>query len=81
MDQQQLDSLADALRAQGLTWAQTNFAVSLVRNAHATRDEKARAALRVLAAAVPNCVATYRTANARKMVGAALQDAEAALRA
>ena len=33
MTQEQIDKLAEALRRQGLTWAQTNFAVSLVRNA------------------------------------------------
>ena len=33
MNQNKLDELVDALRVQGLTWNQTNFAVSLVRNA------------------------------------------------
>ena len=33
MNQNKIDELVDALRAQGLTWGQTNFAVSLVRNA------------------------------------------------
>jgi len=33
MTKEQIDELAEALRSQGLTWAQTNFAVSLVRNA------------------------------------------------
>jgi hypothetical protein len=32
MNQKQIDQMAEALRSQGLTWAQTNFAVSLVRN-------------------------------------------------
>ena len=32
MTQQEIDTMAEALRSQGLTWSQTNFAVSLVRN-------------------------------------------------
>jgi len=32
MNQKRIDELADALRAQGLTWNQTNFAISLIRN-------------------------------------------------
>lgn len=40
MNQQQLDEMAEALRAQGLTWRQTNFAVSLVRNAQAAERER-----------------------------------------
>jgi hypothetical protein len=30
--QAQIDAMAEALRSQGLTWRQTNFAISLVRN-------------------------------------------------
>lgn len=33
ISQEQIDSMAAALRRQGLTWSQTNFAISLVRNA------------------------------------------------
>ena len=40
--QQELDAMAEALRAQGLTWSQTNFAVSLVRNAVTAESEKWR---------------------------------------
>jgi hypothetical protein len=32
MNQKEIDALASACRSQGMTWAQTNFAVSLVRN-------------------------------------------------
>lgn len=38
MSQQEIETLAEALRSQGLTWAQTNFSVSLVRNACTARD-------------------------------------------
>ncbi len=39
MNQEQIDRMAEALRRQGLTWSQTSFAVSLVRNAvEAERD-------------------------------------------
>jgi hypothetical protein len=31
--QDQVEKMAEALRNQGLTWTQTNFAISLVRNA------------------------------------------------
>jgi hypothetical protein len=41
MDQKQIDTMAEALRRQGLTWSQTNFAVSLVRNAVTTERERA----------------------------------------
>ena len=44
-------------------------------------DNKARAALQLLAACVRNCSATYRTHNERKIELAALEQAEAALRA
>ena len=37
--QQEIDAMAEALRAHGLTWRQTNFAVSLVRNAVAAERE------------------------------------------
>lgn len=47
----------------------------------ATLDDKTRVAFRVLAACVRNTGATYRTNNERKMVLAALANAEAALRA
>lgn len=40
MDQKQIDELAEALRRQGLTWNQTNFAVSLVRNAQTAERER-----------------------------------------
>ena len=33
MTEHEIEVLCEALRGQGLTWAQTNFAVSLVRNA------------------------------------------------
>lgn len=39
MSQQEIDTLCEALRAQGLTWSQTNFAVSLVRNGAAAERE------------------------------------------
>lgn len=32
MNQQEIDALSEALRKQGLTWNQTNFAIALVRN-------------------------------------------------
>ena len=32
MNQQEIDEVSEALRKQGLTWNQTNFAVALVRN-------------------------------------------------
>ena len=38
--QQEIDATAEALRAQGLTWSQTNFSVSLVRNAAAAERER-----------------------------------------
>ena len=39
LTQKDIDQMSDALRAQGLTWNQTNFAVSLVRNAIDTERE------------------------------------------
>mgnify|MGYP003443811851 CR=1 FL=1 len=42
MDQKQLDEMAKAPRRQGLTWAQTNFAVSLVRNAEVAERERCK---------------------------------------
>lgn len=41
MNQQELDTMSEALRSQGLTWSQTNFAVSLVRNAVDAEREQA----------------------------------------
>lgn len=41
MTQQEIDAMCEALRSQGLTWNQTNFAVSLVRNAVDTERERA----------------------------------------
>jgi MinD superfamily P-loop ATPase len=38
--QQQLDTMAEELRSQGLTWSQTAFAVSLVRNAQSAERER-----------------------------------------
>lgn len=32
MDQREVDALAGACRSQGMTWSQTNFSVSIVRN-------------------------------------------------
>lgn len=44
MTQKDIDQMSDALRARGLTLDQTNFAVSLVRNAIDTeREECAKA--------------------------------------
>lgn len=40
MTQQEIDAMSEALRSQGLTWGQTNFAVSLVRNAVAAERER-----------------------------------------
>jgi hypothetical protein len=40
MTQQEIDKLSEALRGQGLTWNQTNFAVSLVRNARTAERER-----------------------------------------
>lgn len=45
MNQQEIDCLSEALRSQGLTWSQTNFAVSLVRNAAYTERERMRATI------------------------------------
>lgn len=43
MNQKEIDDLSEALRGQGLTWNQTNFAVSLVRNMQEQeREECAR---------------------------------------
>lgn len=33
MNQEEIEVMCEALRAQGLTWSQTSFAISLVRNA------------------------------------------------
>lgn len=49
------------------------------RSLMAAENERLRAALRVLSQAVPNCVATYRTNDARKTVGAAIETARAVL--
>lgn len=49
MNQKQIDAMAEALRAQGLTWGQINFAVSLARKAVTAEREKL---VRVLEAAV-----------------------------
>jgi hypothetical protein len=49
MTQQEIDAMAEALRRQGLTWNQTNFAVSLVRNAEAAeRDRTDRTLMELL---------------------------------
>ena len=40
MNQEQIDQIAEALRAQGLTWAQTNFAVSMIGTAVAAERER-----------------------------------------
>ena len=40
MTQQELDAMSEALRAKGLTWSQTSFAVSLVRNRVAAERER-----------------------------------------
>lgn len=40
MTQAQVDALANAFRSQGLTWSQTNFAVSVVRNSVAVERER-----------------------------------------
>lgn len=40
MNQKELDAIAEALRSQGLTWIQANFAVSLVRNGIASERER-----------------------------------------
>ena len=40
MTQQELDAMSEALRSQGLTWSQTSFAVSLVRNGVAAERER-----------------------------------------
>lgn len=39
LTQKDIDQMSDSLRAQGLTWNQTNYAVSLVRNAIDTERE------------------------------------------
>lgn len=38
MTQKDIDNMSDALRSEGLTWNQTNFVVSLVRNALYDKD-------------------------------------------
>ena len=40
MNQKRIDQMADALLAQGLTWSQANFAVSLVRNSVEAERER-----------------------------------------
>lgn len=40
MNQKEIDEMAEALRKQGLTWRQVNFAVSLVRNAETAERER-----------------------------------------
>jgi len=40
MNQAKIDALADAFRSQGLTWSQTNFAVSVVRNSVSLERER-----------------------------------------
>jgi hypothetical protein len=46
LTQQEIDAMAEAFRSQGLTWRQTNFAVSVVRNSigAARADERNRCA-------------------------------------
>ena len=50
-------------------------------NSAEPRERALVQSLRRLVATVPNCVETYRTNNARKMVLAALEEAAAVLRA
>lgn len=46
LSQQEIDVLCKALKGQGLTWSQTNFAVSLVRRALAKAAALAEPAVR-----------------------------------
>ena len=67
MNQQQIDEMSESLRAQGLTWAQTNFAVSLVRNGRAAERERCAKACESLAQQykdAPGSHALERAANA-----------------
>jgi hypothetical protein len=43
VNQAQIDKMTEALRSQGLTWSQTNYAVSLVRNAISQERERCAA--------------------------------------
>ena len=45
LNQEQIDTMAAALRRQGLTWSQTNFAVSLTRKAVADEVDSLRTEL------------------------------------
>ena len=80
-----LRGAADAVMAH--QWSNTRAAMdALTRLIDAAQDAEPREralvqALRRLVATVPNCVETYRTNNARKMVLAALEEATAVLRA
>ena len=46
MDQKQVEGLAESLRAQGLTWVQADFVVSLVRNGLAAERARCAAVVR-----------------------------------
>ena len=49
LTQEDIDQMSDALRAQGLTWNQTNFAVSLVRNSVDAESKACASAIRAAA--------------------------------
>ena len=59
MNQERLDTLAEAFRSQGLTWSQTNFAISVVRNEVGSEREACARACDALWSAA-ECAAVIR---------------------
>ena len=76
--QQEIDKLAEALRAQGLTWRQTTFAVALLRNAVAA--ERERCAKLCEAEHIGSSLTAYDLVPEDASYNLALQHASAAIR-